>query len=89
MRNPFCFKWHYHRVGRLARVGVGRSVVVCPPQRCISESGRRICSLVCKLEAFPWHDNPHLMHYTIVCVLGNEKSAKNCASDTVIIRQTD
>lgn len=46
--------------------------MVCPPERCISESGRRICSLVC-LKAFLWHDNPHLMHHTKVCDLRNEK----------------
>lgn len=64
-------------------------MVVCPPERCISESGRRIWSIsLFKLKAFPWHDNPYLLHFTTVCDLGNEKQiSRKCPVNTVIIRQ--
>lgn len=51
--------------------------MVCPPERCISESGRRICSLAAKLIAFLWHDSPHLMHYTIGSLRCMELKANN------------
>ena len=48
VRNRFRYKWHWDSRGPSSprRRGEIRRWV-CPPERCISESGRRICSLVC------------------------------------------